>query len=116
MTRPLVTVNALIRQARADGAITIPENALVTPAAADWLQSTHVPVRQVGAAEPKPDGAARCYLIGNGSGAYVQTLLPRLERRYPTLEFLSCRGDRSARRRPSSSTTRCTRRWRCRRG
>ncbi len=92
MKRPLITVKSLVSQRRERGGIDLPENALITPAAADWLRSSRVPVRRIAAAPeqiPEPDR----YVIGNEAQPTVQTLLPLLQRRYANLEFLSCHGN-----------------------
>lgn len=90
MSRPLVTVNALTAQVRDAGRITLPEDALITPAAADWLQGTRVPVERVRARSVETPTGPRRYLIGDAGNATVQTLVRHLERSQPCLEFLSC--------------------------
>jgi len=93
MTRTVVTAQRLIAMARERGAIVLPGNALITPAAADWLLTAKVPVTQEGAAPPVP-AEPTFHLLGDGGDPYVRALLPGLERRFPSLEFLSCRNDR----------------------
>lgn len=95
MNRPLVTVKTLIAASRERGKIELPADALITPAAADWLRGTRVPVRRVDAAGPGRDEAPTVYLIGDAAQPDIQTLLPGLERRYPGLTFLPCHGRRS---------------------
>lgn len=94
MGRPLVTVKTLLAQSRERGAIELPAEALITPAAADWLRGSRVPVRQADGVDTQPDHQPSHYLIGDPADAYLQALLPTLERRDPELEFLPCNGDR----------------------
>lgn len=94
MSRPLVTVKTLLAQARERGALELPEDALVTPAAADWLRGCRLPVRRVGAQTATQEDAPTCYVIGDSADPYLQTLLPQLERRYAGLHFLPCNGNR----------------------
>jgi hypothetical protein len=95
VNRPLVTVKTLIAASRARGEIELSADALITPAAADWLRGTRVPVRRVDVAGPGRDEAPTVYLIGDEAQPDMQTLLPGLERRYPGLAFLPCHGRRS---------------------
>lgn len=94
MSRPLVTVKTLLAQARERGAIELPDDALVTPAAADWLYGCRLPVRRVGAQTAAPEEAPTRYVIGDAADPYVQALLPQLERQNTGLEFLACNGNR----------------------
>ncbi|MEW6250110.1 MAG: RpiB/LacA/LacB family sugar-phosphate isomerase [Planctomycetota bacterium] len=110
MSRPLITVNTLVAQLRERGAVELPQDALITPAAADWLRGTHVPVRRL-AANPDEDGSGSAngragaaahpaqrpaapdlYVVGDGRIPVLKTLLPGLEREYAGVKFLSCRG------------------------
>lgn len=94
MSRPLITVNTLVAQVRAEGRVRLPAQALITPAAADWLQGTRVPVeRSVVDAAPVPD-APTIYFIGDGGDPYIQTLVTTLERTQPGLRFLTCNNRR----------------------
>lgn len=93
MTRPVITAQKLTAQAREHGEVVLPENALLTPSAKDWLLGAKVPVRTDGAEAPQPKGP-RFYLLGDGGDPYLKALLPDLERRFPSLEFLSCNNDR----------------------
>ena len=91
MNRPLVTVKSLVNQARLRGGVELPDDAIITPAARDWLRSTRVPVTRGGAAPvyaPAPDR----YVIGDAAQPMVQTLLPGLQRQYAGLKFLPCNG------------------------
>ncbi len=87
MTRPLITVNMLQAQARDAGAVTLPDNALVTPAARDWLHGARVPVKHTDAvASANPTGAT-VFLVGDERDATVQTLLPSMQREHAKLRF-----------------------------
>lgn len=92
MSRPLVTVKTLIAAARDAGEIALPENALITPAAADWLQTTRVPVKKVGAEAPPSSPRAAVYVVGDANCPVVQTILPGLQRSRDGVEFLPCHG------------------------
>jgi len=92
MSRPLVTVKTLVTQSRDHGRIELPANALITPAAQDWLRSSGVPVRRTDATAAPENPAPTVYLIGDGQTSTLQTLLPILERKYDNLKFLSCHG------------------------
>ena len=92
MSRPLVTVSALIAQARERGRIELPADALITPAAQDWLRGSRFPVQRTAPQRPAPDDAPTYYLIGDAADPYLQALLPGLERRFPGLRFLPCHG------------------------
>jgi ribose 5-phosphate isomerase RpiB len=94
MSRPLVTVKTLIAQSRAHGAIELPADALVTPAAQDWLRGSRSPVRRVETAGPRRDNEPAFYVVGDTADPYVQTLLPYLERRFVGLTLLACNGCR----------------------
>lgn len=92
MTRTLITVNTLRTLVREQGRVDIPADALITPAARDWLQGARVPVQYgVQTASPIAVGPTH-YLIGDGRKADIQTLVPTLERQYPGLQFRSCEG------------------------
>ena len=92
MTRPLVTVKTLIAQTRQRGAVELPENALVTPAARDWLSGTRVAVRRVNA-PPEQAAAPERYFLGDAAQPVVQTLVPGLHRRHAGLKFVPCHGN-----------------------
>jgi hypothetical protein len=94
VARPLVTVKTLITQSRERGEVELPADALITPAAADWLRGSRIPVRRVKAGNVRPEPAPGNYLIGDAADPYLQALLPTLERTQPGLEFLPCNGDR----------------------
>jgi ribose 5-phosphate isomerase RpiB len=94
MSRPLVTVKTLIAQSRERGEIELPADALVTPAAQDWLRASRFPVRRIETTEPRRDDGPAVYVIGDIADPYVQTLLPILERRFAGLTFLACNGCR----------------------
>jgi hypothetical protein len=93
MARPLITVKALMQQVRKRGRVQLPENALISPAAADWLRGTHVQVQRTGAVQlggrGDADGksARAIYLVGDEHEPCVQTLVPELERRHAGLRF-----------------------------
>lgn len=92
MTRSLITVNTLRTLVREHGRVEIPANALVTPAARDWLQGARVPVQYgVETATPIVAGPTH-YVIGDGRKSDIQTLVPTLERQYCGLQFRSCEG------------------------
>jgi len=92
MTRTLVTVRTLVEQVRTHGRIELPADALITPAARDWLRGTTLRVETAPAPEaPAPTGPV-VYLVGDARRPDVQTLLPALERSYPRLRFLPCNG------------------------
>ncbi len=91
MSRPLVTVNTLLTQVRERGAVELPGNALITPAAADWLHGARVPVRRLNGAAPVAAGAD-IYVVGDARDPAVQTVLPALERRHTGVKFLPCHG------------------------
>jgi hypothetical protein len=95
MKRPLITVNALIAQVREHGRVALPQDALITPAARDWLRGARVTVRQIdaAAAAAPTNSAPPVYLVGDPKVASVQALLPQLERQCPSLRFLPCNGD-----------------------
>ncbi len=92
MKRPLVTVKTLTAQARERGEVEVANNALITPAAADWLRSTSLPVRHVGDDQPAVSTAPTIYVIGDAASPTLRTILPQLEREYGNLEFLPCEG------------------------
>jgi len=96
MSRPLVTVKTLLAQARNGNGrlIEIAEDALITPAAADWLSSRGLAVSRVA-----PDAAALTApvlnLVGDANHPRCQTLLPLLERSLGGVVFRPCRGHRA---------------------
>ena len=92
MSRPLITVKTLIGQSRERGEIELPANALVTPAAADWLRSASVRVRRTDASNAVSDDGAVVYVVGDARDAMLQTLLPALERQNGQTKFLPCNG------------------------
>lgn len=91
MSRPLVTVNTLLAQVREHGAIELPEDALITPAAADWLHGARVPVQRTNGTAAGVSGPA-VYVVGDARSPVVQTLRPGLERQHGGLKFLPCHG------------------------
>jgi hypothetical protein len=92
MSRPLVTVKMLIAQSRDRGSVELPANALVTPAAADWLRSSRFPVQHLDADPPPTARRPTAYLLGDAADPYVQTLLPALQRRHDDVRLLPCNG------------------------
>jgi hypothetical protein len=93
MTRPLITVSKLLAQVRETGGVQVPEDALITPAAQDWLMSARVDVKRTGPAVTQPNGGfATLYIVGDAKQPVVQTILPGLERKYPKVSFLPCNG------------------------
>ncbi len=90
MSRPLVTVNTLTTQVREQGRITLPAAALITPAAADWLQSTRLPIERIDGAPATEPSAPTTWLIGDAGNPYIQTLVTTLERTRDNIRFLSC--------------------------
>ena len=95
MSRPLITVKTLIEQSRRRGEIELPADALVTPAANDWLRASKVPVRRMDGAGPATAHRPTLYVVGDEADPAVRTLLPTLERQRDGLTFLSCRGTRA---------------------
>lgn len=91
MSRPLITVKELLSQVREHGRVTLPEDALVTPAARDWLQGAAVKVERVGAVATAAKAVPRLHVVGDHTHPVVQTLLPSLERTYGAA-FQSCNG------------------------
>ncbi|MEW6742371.1 MAG: RpiB/LacA/LacB family sugar-phosphate isomerase [Planctomycetota bacterium] len=94
MSRPLVTVKTLLAQVRDKGRIELPQDALVTPAAADWLQASHLPVSNGRVPQQASAQGPIFYLVGDTSDPCLQALRSLLERRHPTLAFVSCQGCR----------------------
>ena len=98
MARTLVTVNTLLRQAREHGEIVLPADALVTPAAADWLAGARVPVRHA-APDAPPTGAPPAdpdlYLIGDAAHPTIRTLWPQMQRRWAGATLRPCNGHRA---------------------
>ncbi len=92
MTRTLVTVRTLVEQVRTHGRIELPADALITPAARDWLRGTHLRVATRPASASGPPTGPVVYFVGDARQPDVQTLLPMLERSYPRLRFLPCDG------------------------
>lgn len=93
--RPLVTVKSLLAQARAQGAIELAEDALITPAAADWLATTGVPVRRAASGEQTTPREPALYLVGDAAHPTCRTLLPMLERAHGPVTFWPCQGCRA---------------------
>ena len=91
MKRPVVTVKWLQQQARSGDAIVLPDRALITPAAQDWLRDTRIVVGRGGESRPRSD-APVLYVIGDGRTPLMQTMVPTLERRFENVEFLPCNG------------------------
>lgn len=92
MSRPLITVKELLSQVREHGRVTMPENALVTPAARDWLQGAAVKIERVGAVARAAKTTPLLRVVGDHANPVVQTLLPALERAYGDAPFQSCHG------------------------
>ena len=98
MARTLVTVNTLATQARQRGEIILPADALITPAAADWLATTRVPVRRLtgeGSSTAPPDDNPNVYLVGDAAHATIRTLWPQMRRRWPHAALRPCNGNRT---------------------
>ncbi len=95
MSRPLVTVNSLLTQLREHGAVELPADALVTPAARDWLRGARVTIRPTAATTPAPAAPPppTHYLIADPALPLVQTLLPPLQRRHGGLQLLPTNHD-----------------------
>lgn len=96
MSRPLVTVKTLLAQARNGNGkvIEIAENAIVTPAAADWLATRGLTVRRV-AGEIAAAGEPVLNLVGDAGNSKCRMLLPMLERSCGGMVFRPCRGHRA---------------------
>ncbi|MCP4246196.1 MAG: hypothetical protein GY778_04025 [bacterium] len=97
MSRTLITVKTLIAQSRRDGAIELPADALITPAAADWLAATRLSIARLDRPDPAEATDRRqptVYLIGDAAHPNIRTLLPIWERRYGGVAFHPCRGHR----------------------
>ncbi len=100
MSRALITVSTLMTQLRERGAVELPADALITPAAADWLRGAHVRVQQMSstaaAGRAMLNGQAGrvsgpvLYFAGDPADAVVQTLRPMLERAHGGLQFVTC--------------------------
>lgn len=90
MGRPLITVNTLLAMER-HGEIVLASDALITPAAQDFLRGTRTPVKHVDA-QPVVSKQPRRYVCGDVHCPVIQSILPGLERDYPSLEFSSCEG------------------------
>jgi len=92
MSRPVITLKTLVSQSRERGEIALPKDALITPAAADWLQDCTLPIRREDAAPAAVGPEPTVYLVGDAKTSTVRTLLPMLERQYDSLKFLPCQG------------------------
>jgi len=92
MSRPLITLKTLTSQARETGEIELPTDALITPAARDWLAGTRMSVRRVDGPAPAESTQPTVYLVGDAKAGLIRTLLPQLEREYASLRFLPCQG------------------------
>lgn len=90
MGRPLITVNSLLAMER-HGEIVLPADALITPAAQDFLLGTRTPVRHVDA-QPVISDQPKRYFCGDVHCPLIKTMLPGLQREYPNLAFSSCEG------------------------
>lgn len=93
MSRPLVTVRSLLAQVSNGGAVEIPPDALITPAAAEWLAGNARRVRRPSAAAA-PQRTARLHLVGDSAHPMCRTLLPMLERALGAVAFSPCHGRR----------------------
>jgi ribose 5-phosphate isomerase RpiB len=92
MSRPLVTVKTLLAQVRDGEPLMLPPDAIITPAARDWLQTARVTVQSADAPPPAAPKAPTRYVIGDPKCPTVATLLPQLEREHAKLDFRSCQG------------------------
>ncbi len=98
MSRPLITVKTLIAQARHSRTIELPADALVTPAANDWLADCSMPIRRGAAEAEAAEGngtAARVFLIGDAAHPNIQILRPIMDRLYAPVAFHPCQGHRT---------------------
>lgn len=93
MKRPLVTVKVLVALARNGGPIEIPDGALITPAAEDWLRGATRSVKRVAATRKSASPKATLYIVGDDKAPTVRTLLPLLERSQGKVRMLSCHGN-----------------------
>lgn len=94
MSRTLVTVKSLLKQVRDAGVVQIVNDALITPAAAEWLATNHLQVRRSERAAQANDTAPRVHLIGDVANAKCRALLPMLDRSIGPVEFHPCQGRR----------------------
>lgn len=90
MGRPLITVNRLLTMAR-QGAIQLPTDAIITPAARDFLRDSHTNIQQVDAQPAIPSLPTR-YMCGDQRSLLLKALLPAYERDNQKLVFHSCDG------------------------
>lgn len=93
MSRPLITVKSLLAAARTDGPIPVAADALITPAAADWLRTSGRVTETV--APSPPSASPALHLVGDAAAPFCQALLPLLERALGRVVFRPCRGQRS---------------------
>lgn len=92
MKRPLVTVKTLTARVRDGEPIGIPENALITPAAEDWLRSAARSVKRVAAESGESEKRGALYIVGDDNTPTIRTLLPLLERSCGKVRMLPCYG------------------------
>lgn len=78
---------------REQGEVELPADALITPAAEDWLRSSVVPVRRAVVAEQPIESEPVIYVVGDAHNPVLQTLLPALQRRHQSAQFLPCNGN-----------------------
>ena len=79
-------------QSRRGSTIELPADAIITPAAQDWLRATRLDVRRNGAGVSPREADAAVFLIGDARSPILQVLLPTLERTHDGLAFLPCQG------------------------
>lgn len=94
MSRALVTVKSLLAQMRDGHAVEIVDDALITPAAAEWLATNRVQVRRSRQTVEVKESAPRLHLVGDAGCTRCQTLLSMLDRTVGPVEFRPCQGRR----------------------
>jgi hypothetical protein len=94
MNRPLVTVKSLLAQARDGREIVLADQALVTPAAEEWLTRCGLPVRRMSDPHEADASSPTLYVVGDAAHPRLRTLLPMIERRFGPVTFLPCHGHR----------------------
>lgn len=94
MSRPLVTVKSLLAQARDRREIVLADEALVTPAAEEWLTRCGLPVRRMSNPPEAESSSPTLYVVGDAAHPRLRTLLPMIERRFGPVTFRPCHGHR----------------------
>jgi hypothetical protein len=94
MNRPLVTVKSLLAQARDGREIVLADEALVTPAAEEWLTRCGLPVRRMNAPSDANTLSPTLCVVGDAAHPRLRTLLPMIERRFGPVTFRPCHGHR----------------------